>query len=265
MNVTVNGINLFFRDEGAGPTLVLLHAFPLSGEMWRPQIDALRGQARLIVPDLRGFGQTDAPMGVSAPSLDTMASDVIALLDHLEIEQFVLGGLSMGGYLSFALLRQLDRNRVRGLILADTKAVADTEEARNNRQSMAVQALHDGPDPIAEAMVGKLLGTTSLESRPELGEQVKSLIRANTGAGIAAAQYAMAARPDSTPMLGDLAMPTLVIVGEEDGLTPPAEAEKMASTLPNAQLQVMPKAGHLSNWEQSEAFNTAISGFLERL
>jgi 3-oxoadipate enol-lactonase len=265
MNAKVNDINLYFRDEGAGPTLVLLHAFPLSGEMWGPQIDALRSRTRLIVPDLRGFGQSDAPMGTASPSLDTMASDVVALLDHLEVERFILGGLSMGGYLSFALLRRIDRNRVRGLILADTKAGADTEEARNNREAMAAQAEHDGPNPIADAMVGKLLGTTSLKTRPELVDQVKSLIRANTGAGIAAAQRAMAARPDSTALLSELAMPTLVLVGEEDGLTPPSEAEKMASAISNAQLTLLPKAGHLSNWEQPEAFNGAVSGFLKTL
>ncbi len=262
MQALMNGITMNYRDEGHAPPLLLLHAFPLSSKMWNPQM-GLRGKARLIIPDLRGFGHTDTPD--ESYSLDDMASDALALLDHLKIEQFVLGGLSMGGYLSFALLRRIDRSRVRGLILADTKAGADTEEARKNRLAMAEQAEREGSAPIAEAMTGKLLGATSLETRPHLVEEVKEIIRDNNGAGIAGAQRAMAARLDSTDLLPQLNMPALILVGEEDTLTPPSEAEKMAAALPNARLEVIPHAGHLSNMEEPEIFNAHVLAFLRHL
>jgi pimeloyl-ACP methyl ester carboxylesterase len=254
---------LFFQDEGAGTTMVLLHAFPLSGEMWRPQIEALRSRSRLIVPDLRGFGRSDSPDD-PAPSLDRMASDVIALLDELEIERFVLCGLSMGGYLSFALLRRLEKDRALGLVLCDTRAKADSEEGRRNRLAMAELAEREGSGPVAEAMT-KLIGETTRRTDPDLWERVRALIRSNGGKGIAAAQRAMAARPDSTPLLSELTMPGLVLVGEEDVLTPPDEARRMADALPDSRFHLVPKAGHLSNLEAPDEFNARLAAFLNEI
>jgi len=262
MRARVNGIEVFYRDEGKGAPIVLLHAFPLSGEMWRPQIDALCDRFRVIAPDLRGFGRTEAPAGPYG--LDAMAADVIALLDALGVERFVLGGLSMGGYLAFALLRRIDRSRVQGLLLADTRAEADTDDGRANRLKMAARAETEGSGPIAEAMIGRLLGRTTIETRPEVVERVKALIRENTGTGIAGAQRAMAARPDSTALLGELSMPALVLVGEEDPLTTPGDAAGMAAALPNARCATIPKAGHLSNLERPDAFNLYVADLLDR-
>ncbi|MBW3625513.1 MAG: alpha/beta hydrolase [Armatimonadetes bacterium] len=262
MKAEANGITLHYRDEGSGPALLLLHAFPLSGAMWRPQIEGLSGEARLIVPDLRGFGETEAP---SDPyTLDDMATDMVALLNRLNVDQVILCGLSMGGYLSFAFLRQA-KDRVRGVILADTKAGDDTEEARSNRIAMAEKAEREGSGPIAEVMPEKLLGRTTREERPELVDDVKAMIRANSGAGIAGAQRAMAQRPDSTPLLPEIDVPALVIVGKEDELTRPAEAEKMLTALPQARCEVIPQAGHLANMEQPEAFNALVREFLKEL
>ena len=157
-----------YWDVGDGRPLVLLHAFPLSGEMWRPQIDAARLTHRVIVPDLRGFGETDGAEG--GGSLGVMADDLVGLLDRLGIDRFIFGGLSMGGYLAFEILRRIDRSRVTGLILADTRAGADSEEARQGRLEMADRAERDGSGPIADAMVGRLLGATTLHSRPEIGQ-----------------------------------------------------------------------------------------------
>ena len=251
-----------YWDVGDGRPLVLLHAFPLSGEMWRPQIDAARLTHRVIVPDLRGFGETVGAVG--GGSLGVMADDLVGLLDRLGIDRFIFGGLSMGGYLAFEILRRIDRSRVTGLILADTRAGADSEEARQGRLEMADRAERDGPGPIADAMVGRLLGSTSLQSRSELVEQVRAVIVANSGAGIAGAQRAMASRPDSTALLSDLEMPTLVLVGEEDALTPPTEAEAMAAALPAATLARIPNAGHLSNMENATAFNAEMLSWLAR-
>jgi 3-oxoadipate enol-lactonase len=262
MIAKINGINLAYTDQGRGTPVVLLHAFPQNRTMWGPQIEALSKTHRVIAPDFRGFGESDAPQGPC--TLDQFADDVAGLLDHLAIQRAVLAGLSMGGYTAFAFYRKY-RDRVKGLVLADTKAQADTEEGRAGRLAMAQTARTTGAGAVADLMLPKLLSPAALQAKPELVRQVRARIEQTGVGGIAGAQMAMADRPDSVPLLAKIACPALVITGELDGPTPPADGQLMAGKIPGARLEIIPQAGHLSNLEQPEAFNQAVLNFLHTL
>ena len=253
-------MTLAYRESGSGSPVVLLHAFPLSAAMWEAQAGPLGRVSRLITPDLPGFGRS--PSAEGEPSVDLMADEVRDLLDHLGLDAVVLGGLSMGGYVTMAVLRR-HRDRVRAIVLADTKAGADTEAARANRERMAeVMLAGGGTAALAEELLPTLVGQTTLQSRPDVVELVRSHIRASEPTAVAWAQRAMAVRPDSVDTLRRARLPALVIVGEEDLLTPPAEAEAMAGALPDAVLVRIPQAGHLSALEQATAFSDAITSWL---
>jgi pimeloyl-ACP methyl ester carboxylesterase len=252
----VNGVQLAYRDEGSGRPLLLIHAFPLSSAMWERQIAALSGGYRLIVPDLRGFGASPPVPGTT--SLDQYADDLVGLLDQLGLDHVSVAGLSMGGYIAFALQRR-HRERVDALVLADTRSQPDTEEGRRAREQNAQLAEQQGARAIADQMLPKLLSSNAPE---ELRAEVRGIIEANDRAGIAAALRAMAARPDSTPLLATIAIPTLIVVGAEDGLTPPSDARAMHAAIAGSQLVELPGAGHLANLEASEAFNIAVDNLL---
>jgi pimeloyl-ACP methyl ester carboxylesterase len=254
--VNVNGVQIAYRDEGRGRPLLLIHAFPLSSAMWERQIAALVGAYRLIVPDLRGFGAS--PAVPDTTSLDQYADDLAGLLDQLGLEQISVAGLSMGGYIAFALLRR-HRERVDALVLADTRPQPDTEEGRRAREENAQLAEQRGAGAIADQMLPKLLSSSASE---ELRAEVRGIIEANHPAGIAAALRAMATRPDSTPLLATIAVPTLIVVGAEDGLTPPSDARAMHTAIAGSQLVELPGAGHLANLEATEAFNAAVDDLL---
>lgn len=262
MIARVNGINVAYTDQGRGLPVVLLHAFPQNRMMWEPQVSALSKTHRIIAPDFRGFGESDAPAG--AYSLDQYADDMKGLLDHLSITQAVFAGLSMGGYALFAFYRNYPE-RVKALVLADTRAGADGEEGQAGRLAMAKTAQEKGTEPIAGIMLPKLLSPVALQTRPELVRQVRTRIERTQPHGIAGAQMAMAARSDSVPLLSQIACPTLIIMGELDGPTPPSEGKLMADAIPGARLTIIPQAGHLSNLEQPEAFNAAVMNFLQSL
>jgi 3-oxoadipate enol-lactonase len=253
---TINGIDIAYRDEGAGQPILFIHAFPLHSASWERQLAAFSPHHRVIAPDLRGLGAT--ARGSGAASLDPHADDIAALLGHLEIEKATVVGLSMGGYISFALWRR-HRERIAALILADTRAGADTEEGKQGREKNAHLAEAQGPGAIADQMLPKLL---SPNAPAALRDQVRGIIESNDRAGIAAALRAMAARPDSTPLLATTDVPTLVMVGAEDALTPPSEAAAMFDAIPGCRLAELPAAGHLSNMEAPEAFNQALEDFL---
>lgn len=252
----VNGAELAYRDEGHGPPLLLIHAFPLSSAMWEDQLDALSTRMRVIAPDLYGFGAS--ARGSGAASLDRHADDLAGLLDELKIEKATIAGLSMGGYISFAMLRR-HRDRIERLILADTRAGADSEEGKQGREKNAQLAEAEGAGAIADQMLPKLLSANATD---EVRDEVRKIIKANDRAGLVAALRAMAARPDSTPLLVTIDVPTLVIVGSEDALTPPSEARAMRAAIPGSRLVEIPGAGHLSNVEAPDAFNTAIEEFV---
>lgn len=241
--------------------LVLLHAFPVDARMWDGVREPLAAKTRLITPDQRGLGRSPLPDTDREPSLDDAAADVIAMLDKLELDKVVLGGCSMGGYLTMAVLRKAPE-RVAGVVLVDTKASADTDDAAKNRLAFADRAEAEGVGWIADAMEENLLGETTRTERPEVAQQVRDLIAAQTPQGIAWAQRAMAARPDSVATLAELDVPALVVVGEQDTLTRIDEAHKMVDALPQATLEVIPDAGHLSPLEAPAAVAESIASWL---
>lgn len=260
---TSRGLRLAYREEGRGLPLLLLHAFPLSGEMWKPQVEALAGTCRCIVPDLSGFGESEAsPDGVCRMS--DLATDAAALLDHLGIERAVLGGLSMGGYAALAFCETYP-DRLRGLVLADTRAGADSEEARRRRLETAEKVLKEGSGVLVESLAPKLLGPRTRAERPDLLEKIAGWIAAAPREGVAAAQRGMAERPDRSGALRRIAVPALILVGAEDEVTPPDESRRMQREIPGAELSILPGAGHLANLERPDAFNDALDSLLRRL
>jgi pimeloyl-ACP methyl ester carboxylesterase len=240
-------------------TLVLLHAFPLGARMWAPQQAAFSGW-RVVTPALPGFDGSDA----SASSMDAFATHVNQELDRLGIRRAVIGGLSLGGYVAFGVLRQRPE-RVSALILADTRSGADSDQGREGRLRMLRILEEQGPSGVFDEMRPKLFGATTHAERPAVVEYAKELCESQSPTAIEGAIRAMLDRPDSTPLLGTIAVPTLVVVGQEDALTPPAESDVVRAAVPRATLVQLPRAGHLSNLETPDAFNAAVSAFLSAL
>lgn len=260
MRALVNGIHLYYVQAGKGIPMLLIHGYPLDHAMWQPQIDGLDGLAQLIAPDLRGFGQSDAPEGVY--TMDAYADDLCALLDALHIQRAVLCGLSMGGYIALAFWRKY-ASRVRALILVDTRAGADTPEARLARLKTVEQVKQRGPAPAIGAMLPRLLAESTRRSRSDLVEFVGAMMQRQRSTGVVGALLGMAERPDSTSTLPTITAQTLVVFGAEDVITPAkAEGPGLADAIPHSRLVVIPKAGHLSNLEQPEAFNASVREFL---
>jgi pimeloyl-ACP methyl ester carboxylesterase len=260
-NQTTADGSISFSDVGQGPALVLLHAFPLSRQMWRPQVEALQDRYRVVAPDLRGFGGTCGFTGT--PSVDQMADDAARLLDELKVDRAVVGGLSMGGYVALAFARR-HASRLGGLILADTKAEPDDETARGNRDRAIAQASQSTGAAFIETMLPKLLGASTLANRPEVVAEVRRIAGSQVAAGIVGALQALRDRPDARPGLGAIAVPTLVIVGSDDVLTPPAQAEALASGIRGARMEAIDGAGHLSNLEKPQRFTAVVRSFLDR-
>jgi 3-oxoadipate enol-lactonase len=258
----VRGIELAYTDEGRGPAVVLLHGFPFDRSMWRGQVERLSNDFRVIAPDLRGHGET--PAAGDASTMEELAEDVVALLDELNVPRVVLCGLSMGGYVALALYRA-HPERVRTLVLADTRPQADTEEARRAREENARRALSEGMRPIADAMLPKLLSARTREGAPEVVARVREMMLKVSPEGAAAALRGMAARRDQTELLSKIDVPALVVVGSEDAVTPPAEAEAMRERIEGSRLVRIEGAGHVSNIERPEEFDRALAEFLEGL
>jgi 3-oxoadipate enol-lactonase len=241
-------------------TLLLIHAFPLNARMWEPQLTLAANGWRVIVPQLRGMdgGSTDQ----AATSMDEHAGDIVDLLDALHVEDAVVGGLSMGGYVAFALVRHAARY-IRGLVLADTRPQADTPEGVEGRRKMLALVREKGPAAVADEMIPKLLGEHTRRTRPDVAQSVRALILSSSADAIANAITALMTRADSTPLLASIHVPTLVVVGEQDAITPPALSEQMHQAIKGSEYVAIPDAGHLSNLEQPEAFNAALARFLE--
>jgi 3-oxoadipate enol-lactonase len=258
----VNSIRIAYDDHGIGQPILFLHAFPLNRSMWEDQIKALLSEYhfRLVAPDWRGFGESDIVSEVS--TMEIFADDLAGLMDSLGIDAAILCGLSMGGYAAFAFLRKYPQ-RVQGLILADTRPGADTPEAQVNRENLARLAESQGTGVIADFQMPRLISDYTRQHFPEVELRIRQMIDAATTQGIAAASRGMALRTDSTDLLNIITCPTLVLVGEQDALTPPELAQDYAARIPGAQFVVIPYAGHLSNLEQPQAFLQAVSGFLQ--
>ena len=252
---------LAYDECGAGLPVVLLHGFPHDRTLWSPQMGAFVDQCRCIAPDLRGFGDSR----VEPPyTMDRYADDVVELLDKLGIERAVIGGLSMGGYIAFAIWRR-HRARVRALMLADTRASADTDENRAARRAQIELVRSRGAAVLAAQLVPGQLGARTRERHPDIVEVVRDMVARAPIEGIVGALEAMIARPDSTPTLGTIDVPALILVGEDDKLTPPADAAKLHAAIRGSSLETITGAGHLSNIERPAAFNHVISEFLARL
>ncbi len=257
-----SGGMMSYRELGEGPgdPVVLLHAFPLDGRMFEPQAEALARLRRLITPDYPGFGRS--PRTPAQPDVRYYAEGVRGLLDRLGLERVVLGGVSMGGYVAFECLR-LFPERVSGLVLANTRPEPDSEETKENRKEMARRVAEEGVGVLIELQMERLLAPDTLKNNERVVEKVRAMILESNPNGVVAALGAMRERPDSTPLLGKIGVPTLVIGGEEDGISSPEVMGAMAEKIPDSRHVTLPGAGHLANLEAPEGFNTALKEFLE--
>lgn len=236
--------------------VVFLHAFPLNPSMWQAQVVAL-GQRRTLTPAFPGFGKR----AIGTPTLESFAEAVLGDMDTAEIHEAVMVGLSMGGYVAFRLYEMVPE-RFRALVLADTRAGADDEAGREKRTSQADRARREGIDWLPDALLPALLGETTREKRPGIVREVQGMMEEAEPEGVARALEAMRDRPDSIPLLPRIQVPSLILCGEEDTLTPVEEARKMVDALPDSRLTVVPGAGHLANLEAPEAFTRALLSFL---
>ncbi len=247
MRVQVDGLPMYVAVRGHGPAITLIHGFPLNHRIYDTQFRALAHTYRVIVPDLRGFGKT--PFGGEDITIDTYADDVAAILDALGVEQTILAGLSMGGYIAFAFWRR-HPERVKGLVLLATRASADSEAARENRFRTIEAVQRDGLDSLVEGMIPKLLAPSTLKGKAHVVRKLRDIMYCATVEGVVAALRAMAHRPDSRPTLGTITVPSLIIAGREDALIPLDDAEEMALSIPDARLRVLDQAGHLVTMER---------------
>ena len=253
--------------SGTGQPLLMIHGFPFDHSMWQAQIDPLSSVCQVILPDLRGFGSStldinDDPAGVA---METYATDLASNLDELEItEPVILCGFSMGGYILWQFAK-LFPDRIKALVLCDTRAVADSDAARSGRLELAKEVLRSGVGPVIEAMLPKLLATDTPTHRPEFVEQIVTMIRQASPAAIAAALRGMARRPDMTRELANFDWPALAIVGAEDAISPSQEMQAIAQSLPQGKFCKIDGAGHMSPLERPLEFNRALLEFVASL
>lgn len=287
-SLIVNGTELWYADRGVGTPLVFVHGFPFDHTIWAGQIsgfaenqcEMLVGEAfwaapmmpegveppqvRIIVPDLRGFGRS-RPMPDKKVTMEQFADDLAGMLDGLGIsEPVVLCGMSMGGYIAFQFWRK-HAERLRGLILCDTKAAADSPEIAASRRETAARVLREGPAAMVEGMMPRLFSKATRRHNPEMVEGLRTVMLAADPHGVAAALYGMAERPDMTASLGRIHCPTLVLVGQEDLISPPADMQTMADAIPGAKFVEIPGAAHMAPLESPPDVNGAIAEFLATL
>ncbi len=243
---------------------VLLHAFPIGANLWEPQIHSIPEGWRLVTPDLRGFGGSTEVESATAPSIGDYADDVVDLLQEIGVRRAVIGGCSMGGYAALALY-QSRPDLFDGLVLANSRAGADSPDARANRRNMLALVDREGPSGVAREMMPKLLGKTTRDTNPSVEANVRRLIKQQTPLAVRSAIQRMMHRADSTPLLAQVSVPSLVVTGEEDEMIPVDESRRMAAAIPGATLVIVPGAGHLANLEQPGAFNHALNTFLTAL
>jgi 3-oxoadipate enol-lactonase len=263
MFTVVNGIRMAYRERGRGheTTLLLVHGFPLDSRLWDAQVAGLSTSVRVIAPDLRGSGRSDVPPGPY--SVDQYAGDLLGLLDGLGIGRAIVAGLSMGGYIAFALWRR-HPERVQALVLADTRAEPDSPQGRANRDASAVRVREIGPAAFAEEMLPRIMAPANVEDPHVRGRALRMMAKQPVD-GIVGALGALRDRPDSSTLLPNITVPALVVVGREDSLTPPADARAMTNAIPGARMVEVPHAGHLSPIENPRAVNAALREFLREV
>lgn len=261
--VVVNGVRLACEEQGCGPAVLLIHGFPLCRRMWRPQVEALAAAGfRVITPDLRGFGDSEAPEGPYF--MDLFADDLAALLDRLGIEQAVIGGMSMGGYVLLNLLER-HRDRLSAALFLVTRAAADDAQGKARRTELAEAVRAGRPGVVAEAFEAVLFAEETWRGRPELAEEVRAWMKATDPNGLAGGLLAMRDRRDYTESLASFDLPALVVGAELDRAVPPQHARLLAERLPRASFRLIPGAGHMANLEQPVEFNAGLLEFLGSL
>ena len=258
--INIGGVDIQYAERGNGPAVLFLHAFPLSLQMWEGQ-EALAPRYRIVRFDARGFGGSD--VGDAMLTMARIADDAAVLIERLRLGPVILAGCSMGGYaaLSFA---QKHASLLRGLILVDTRAGADSHEARKGRGDLAAKVMKEGAQAALDAFLPKVVGETTKSSRADVLAKLRDMMLATSPQGLSDGLHGLAARQDSTPLLREIGVPTLVICGEEDVITPRAEAEILQRGIKGAELVMIPKAGHLPSMERPEAFNEVLTAFLAR-
>jgi pimeloyl-ACP methyl ester carboxylesterase len=255
-----NGIPIGYEDVGSGPAIVLIHGFPHDRSLWASQLGALPVPMRTLACDLRGFGES----GGTATSVDDYANDIAALMRGLGISNAVVAGVSMGGYIAFALWRR-HRALVRALVLCDTRAGADDEKGRAKRDEQIALVNERGSEVLADQLIAGMVGKSTREQRPEMTERVHAMIERAPVRAVVGALTALRDRPDSTSLLPSISVPTLITVGDEDVLTPPSESRAMHAAIPNSRLEIIHGAGHLANLERPANFNHILGEFLASL
>ena len=262
----LNDFLMAFDDIGAGIPLLFIHGYPLSRMMWQPQLEGLSDIARVIAPDLRGHGNSTTEISsgrnFSPYSMEMLADDCVHLLDALEIyHPIILCGLSMGGYVSFAFYRKYP-HRVAGLILAATRAIADSQAAKENRKVAIDTIKSKGINPVLDSMLSILISPSSKVGNPALITYVREIMHSVSVEGMVGDLLGMMERPDSTPLLADIKVPTIILVGNEDQIIPISEAEAMHAAISDSKLVILPEAGHLLNLEQPDLFNDVVRDYL---
>jgi pimeloyl-ACP methyl ester carboxylesterase len=259
-----NGVHLAYLDTGSGPAVILVHGHPLDHTMWQPQIDLLAPNYRVIVPDLRGYGATPLPPGKSVTLLDDFAEDILALASHLQIEPFAIAGLSLGGQIVLETYRQAPR-RIRALVLADTFASLDTPEQKQTRLATADRFEREGFGTFAAESLHKMMTPINAQAFPAVAGHIQRMINQSNPIGAAAALRGRTMRRDYIPMLGQIEVATLIIVGREDAYTPVSCAAEMHRGIPGSQLEIIEDSGHMSNLERPAIFNELVAKLLASL
>ena len=262
MHTVSRDAELFYEVLGDGPPVVLLHPFPVHHGFWLSAADLLASRYRLIVPDLRGHGESTT--GEGPATMEKHAADVARVCEAGGVGRAVFAGVSIGGYILMEFWRRYPQ-RVSALVLANTRAQADTEEGRAARLQSAQDAEHHGAEPFFDGMIPKLIGETTRGNRPELVVAARKMMRKMSVPGLAAVQRGMAQRPDSFPTLKTVNVPTLILAGEEDTLTPVEDATRMQQAIAGSRMEVIPRAGHYAAFEQPEAVGKVLRGFLDGL
>jgi 3-oxoadipate enol-lactonase len=262
-HVSVSNATIGVVVQGKGPPLVLVHGFPFNHAMWQAQIGEFSKTHRVLAPDLRGFGESTVTAG--SVSLEDFADDIQGLLLAAVVnEPIIFCGLSMGGYVGWQFFRKY-RAQLRAMILCDTRAVGDTPEAAEGRRKLADKVTTEGTQAVLEAMLPRLVSPQTVERRPQALAELRSIVLRNNPGGVAAALRGLATRPDCTSLLSTVDVPALLICGEDDAISSPAEMKAMAAAIPGAHYVEVPEAGHMTAMENPQAFNAAVSQFLRRL
>ena len=253
-------IDIWYEVVGSGPDVVLLHPFPAHHGIWGPVAERLAGHYRLILPDLRGHGSSG--VGAGPATMARHAADLVRLCDELGVRKAVFAGESIGGYILFEFWRRY-RERMEALVLCNTRASAETLDSRAARLRSAAEVMERGVEQFAETMFPKLLGKSTLDTRPDLVSEVRAMILKMSPEDVSMVQAGMAERPDSVPTLKTMTIPTLIVAGEEDAAIPANEAEIMRQNIPSTQLRMIPKAGHYAAFEQPGAVGLLLRQFLD--